>query len=215
MSREATFQANPLPGRDFTGFPAVHTRGAERKYRSHPIGRGAWFFASAPGGPGGGRFDLAPPLGTCYLADTVAVAVRERLGPSYAASGMVPRWAAEEFQVTELDLSAGKKCADVAAADAATFGVTRELSTMDSYGVPQQWAALFESLGFDGIRYPARFSTGYSPDAWAVFGAAGPRSWPTYAVVDGVAASESSGFSVYSPPASAAGLSVSLPPGVT
>ena len=215
MSRQETFQEVPYPGRDFAGFPAQKTTATRRKFRAHRVVRGAWFFASEPTEKDAGRFNLANPHGTCYLADSVTVAVRERFGPSYAALGMVPNWAAEEFHVTEVDLNAGLRFADVAAKTADQFGVTRELCTMDKYDVPRRWAAMFTALGFDGIRCPARFSTGYKPDAWALFGEAGAQTWPTYNVTDGVTASEMCGFTVYSTPRTGMGLSVSLPTGVT
>jgi hypothetical protein len=49
---------------------------------------------------------------------------------------------------------------------------------MVPYAVPQAWARALDAAGHDGVRYPARFSTGRA-GAIALFGGAGGRpSWP-------------------------------------
>lgn len=51
-------------------------------YRAHSSAHGPWYFAPLPAEPRhGGRFDLAAPHGTCYVANNIEACVRERLGP--------------------------------------------------------------------------------------------------------------------------------------
>jgi len=58
-----------------------HPLAGIRVHRVYRRGRASpWWFASAPADPlAGGRFDLPPPLGACYLASSVAASVLEAL----------------------------------------------------------------------------------------------------------------------------------------
>jgi hypothetical protein len=169
-SREAP--ALRPPAGDLTGFPVRRTASSTVLHRCHLARREPWWFAS-----GGGRFDLPVPRGTCYLATSALAAVRERLGPVLAARRAVPAAALEGVVVSRLPVGlpgAGGvvRLANLRAAAAADFGVTRELESMTPYAVPASWAVALDGAGFDGIWYGPRFSPGPA-SAVALFGPAG------------------------------------------
>lgn len=168
--------AQQPPPADLTGFPARRLASGATVFRAHLARRSPWWFSS-----GGGRFDLPAPRGTCYLASSALVAVRERLGPVLAARAVVPAGALDGVVVSRLatarvrdagDERASLRLANVRVAGAADFGVTRELESMTPYDVPVRWAVGFDAAGFDGVWYGPRFSPG-AAGAIAVFGAAG------------------------------------------
>lgn len=97
--------------------------------------------------------------------------------------------------VSALSVATTRALADLADSRAARFGITREISTCVPYSIPQAWAQAIHRHEFEGIRYPARFSTGTSDLALAVFGAAGvhddavdvtPRSFSEVAAECGI-----------------------------
>jgi len=69
--------ALPLPpaAADLGGFPVWHVHAGTTLLRVTTSGYGPWWFSS----DGAGRFDLAPPRGTCYLADDEMGALLEVL----------------------------------------------------------------------------------------------------------------------------------------
>ena len=70
MSSRDTVALGP-PTRPLRNFPACELTGGQPLHRGHRAGNGPWWFSS----DGGGRFDLTPPRGTCYLAyDELTVA---------------------------------------------------------------------------------------------------------------------------------------------
>lgn len=172
--REHPAQAAPSPALDLRGFPARAMPAGTAVFRAHRTDRGPWWFGS----DGGGRFDLGPPRGTCYLADTPLVAVRERLGIVLGPQRRVAAAVLDGVVVSRLGLVAAISVANLRSTRAGGFGVLNELSTMVPYDVPQAWARALGAAGFDGVRYPARFSTGRAGSI-ALFGLGGDRSsWP-------------------------------------
>lgn len=167
--REEVAQREPTT--PLRGFPAYDLRADHPLHRAHHSDRGPWWFSST-----GGRFDLPVPLGTCYLADSPLVALRERLGPVLAGCSRVPASLLEESVVSRLRVPETHRVADLQAARATRFGVTRELETMVPYAVPQAWARALHRSGLRGVRYGPRFSTG-PLSSFAVFGGAGPAPW--------------------------------------
>lgn len=170
LARDVPAQQDPP--QDLTGFPEHRTRARTVLYRAHHASRGSWWFSS-----GGGRFDLPPPQGTCYLASTAAAAVRERLGPVLSARQLVPATVLDGVVVSRLVVGVpgqqrDLRWANLRVAAAARFGVTRELESMTPYDVPVRWARAFAAAGLDGVRYGPRFSPG-SASAHALFGAGG------------------------------------------
>jgi len=172
MSREE--HALGAPPADLTGFPHWLLRRTRSVWRAHRKDRSPWWFASDLTG----RFDLAPPHGTCYLASGYVAAARERWGERLSQRGYVMRAMADETVVSTLSVPRSHRLADVTNSDAARYGVTREINTAVPYTVPQQWAAAFADAGLAGVRYEARFSTGPQDQSFALFGPAGAADWP-------------------------------------
>jgi hypothetical protein len=198
--RTEVAQLAPTAEADLADFPSVESRGTTF-YRAKRHDRGAWWFASTPAdadGVGGGRFDLADPRGTCYWADSVEVAVRERLAHHTLHTNTVFVGRAREMVVVAARASRGRRFADVTAPDAVRHGVGAELQTMVDYRVPQAWARALDAAGFAGVRYSTRFTSDAAPNAWAVFGDAGVprRPRPERVHRDGVSACVESGIRV-------------------
>ena len=174
----ADHPAMQSPSGSLAGFPATILSEGRPVARTHSPGRNPWWFASAPA-TNGGRFDLDAPMGTCYVADTVEVAVRERLRETLLAAGMVTSLAADSFEISIFRVPKQYRCAHIGVSRAAGFGVTGELASLspNNYSISRQWAMALNSIGFDGIRYSARFTPGRA-NAWAVFGQAGADQRP-------------------------------------
>lgn len=168
--RERVAQGPPRASLD--GFPAYTVGIEDDLFRAHSASLGAWWF----GNDGGGRFDLAAPRGTCYVALDAVSAIRERVGPVLGGSEALPESLLEDVVVSRLRLGEARVVADLQDRSAGDFGVTRELETMVPYAVPQAWArALDDSFG--GVRYGPRFTPGEC-SAVALFDEAGARDWP-------------------------------------
>ena len=155
------------------GFPTRVVAQGQTLHRAHLATRGPWWF----GHDGGGRFDLAAPRGTCYLATDPVSALRERIGPVLGGAAAVPETLVADVVVSALPTPRAWALADLQVPAAGSYGVTRELETMVPYAVPQAWARAFDEVGHDGVAYGPRFTPGDS-SATAVFGEAGPRDWP-------------------------------------
>ncbi len=171
MTRERVAQG--LPSVPLRGFPTRHVAPKDVLHRGHTAAYRPWWF----GCDGGGRFDLPTPRGTCYLADSAAVAVRERLGTVLGARATVPASLLDGVVVSRLHLPAAGDLADLQSSAASRFGVLRELEVMVPYYIPQGWAAAFDREGFGGVAYGPRFSTG-ACSSYAVFGPVGSADWP-------------------------------------
>ncbi|SFA45007.1 RES domain-containing protein [Rhodococcoides kroppenstedtii] len=161
------------PSRPLDGFPSCELTAAQVLHRGHRVSNGPWWFSSS----GGGRFDLTPPRGTCYLAYDEVTAIRETVGAPLAASGVISAEFAAERQLSALAVPHGHHLADTSSAEAANYGITRELVSMTPYAVPQEWASTFDAT-FDGLQYQTRFTTGPTPNAVALFSGAGESPWP-------------------------------------
>ncbi len=171
VTRETVAQGPPsVPIR---GFPRRHVTPTDVLHRGHTAAYRPWWF----GCDGGGRFDLHLPRGTCYLADSAAVAVRERLGTVLGTRATVPASLLDGVVVSRLHLPHPCDLANLQSSAASRFGVLRELEVMVPYYVPQDWATAFDQEGFGGVAYGPRFSTGPS-SSYAVFGPAGSADWP-------------------------------------
>ena len=173
MSRDRPALRGP-GARSLTGFPRWRLTARRALMRGHRVGNSPWWFASS----GAGRFDLPAPNGTCHLALDVTTAVRETVGERLATLGVVDDEFARKRYISTLRVPKSRLLADTCHAVAADYGVTRELPTMTPYPVPQSWACALHRAGFAGIRYQTRFTTDPAPNAVALFGPAGERSWP-------------------------------------
>lgn len=150
--------------------------------------RGCWYFGSAPAtGTPDGRFDVAAPHGTCYLGETPGVGARERCGRFLAYGMPIPEEHYEGRVVSTVlvaDAVGDAVIADLAHPDAAKHQVTGELAAGNDYDLSAQWARALLRDGFDGLRYPPRFTPG-GEAAIALFSTpAGPQ--PHRGVVESV-----------------------------
>lgn len=194
MSRDSV--ALGSPSRSLRRFPGSTLTTAQKLRRGHSTGNGPWWFASS----GGGRFDLNPPRGTCYLAYDELTAIRETVGAPLASTGVITHAFSADRQLSTLTVPHDHRLADTCTDEAADFGLTRELASMTPYAVPQEWAAAFDAH-FAGIRYQTRFTTGPNPNAVGLFGDAGEASWPIDPSPEPfVAAARRCGFIVAGPP---------------
>jgi hypothetical protein len=159
----------PPPAENLIAFPVWHVHAGTVLCRVTTSGFGPWWFSSNAHG----RVDLAPPRGTCYLADDEVTALLEVLGPVAVVS---PRWAAR-LSLWHLGLPRQCTAADTTVRQARGFGVTAELASITPYALPQAWAAAFAAAGHEGVRYRVRHDPSGSR-ALALFGAAGERRWP-------------------------------------
>jgi hypothetical protein len=171
VTREVVAQLPPsIP---LGGFPTRQVTPGDALRRAHTAAYGPWWFGS----DGGGRFDLPVPRGTCYLASSPVVAVRERLGTVLGGQPVVAASLLADVVVSTLHLPDDRDLADVESAAATRFGVTRELETMVPYAVPQAWARAFDGAGVGGVAYGPRFTVGDAA-SYAIFGPAGAADWP-------------------------------------
>lgn len=133
-------------------------------------GRKTWWFSS----DGSGRFDLAPPEGTCYFATDGYAAIREatRLGP------VTPGWIAARELRTVAPPEPRARLAATTRKAAGRFGVTHELVTAVPYDLPRRWAAQFRAVGFAGIRHVLRHDQRARPSGVSLFGPAGAGAAP-------------------------------------
>lgn len=199
MSSSRQRPALGLPPSDLSRFPRSRLLPSTPLRRAHTEGRSPWWFSS----DGTGRFDLLPPDGTCYLATDLATALRERFGHALVRQGLVTFQAAARTRVSTLRIPSARWLANTCSPSAAHLGMTREIGTCPSYDLPQTWAAALSVTGkHSGIRYQSRFSTGPSPDAVALFGAAGPHDWAADPYpIHGVEACAQAGITVVHRPA--------------
>lgn len=199
MTRQTTALGQP-GDRDLSGLPPAPLSTRDVAYRAHHKDLSPWWYASDDAG----RFNLEEPLGTCYLANSSACAVREVAGESLIELGFIPADFAASRVVSTLAIPARHKCADLTHSNAANHGITREINTCTPYRIPRLWAAAIHRYGFDGIRYLPRFSTGVNDVGFALFGNSGqhnhaqdpaPQSFTT--------AATAVGFKVMRPPRTA------------
>lgn len=175
-SRSGPAQRPPRAGMDLSGFPAAVLHPDVWKYRAHTNthggAAGVWHFSTGPSG----RFNLAEPYGTCYVADSPQAALTELLGPELQDMHGIGRALADTLIVTPVAVAADTTAADLDDARAGRYGVLNELSASayPAYDIPQAWAAAIHAAGFGGIRYVSRMVAGHDDAAWAIFGSAGP-----------------------------------------
>jgi hypothetical protein len=194
--------SGPAADLDLTRFPAVELPAGRHVFRAHSRHVGPWWFSQSDQGRSG-RFDLASPRGTLYVADGVETAVRERVR-GRAPGNRAGLALVDDLVVSEWATARAYRCANLDTSLAARFGVTRELTALHErhYGLTQAWAEAFAAAGFEGLRYGARFTPGRA-NAWALFGQAGDAERPEpaiEAVIAGPDACRQAGLSVAGAP---------------
>ncbi|MYV42163.1 RES domain-containing protein [Streptomyces sp. SID1328] len=186
--RDEVHQGPPAAGQKLRGFPNLRIRHGTKVYRAHE--KGPWYFASAPQ-PGhehkGGRFDLAAPKGTLYVANNPLSALAERLGPALLDASP-PELDADAFAgwfVSGIRLPYDYRAANLWSQRVGGFGViASEMSSSAAYAVTQAWAAAWKQSGLDGVRYSPRHDPHRRAYSLALFGHGGDasadhRKWPT------------------------------------
>ncbi|MGH9119174.1 MAG: RES domain-containing protein [Acidimicrobiales bacterium] len=118
-------------------FPRRRLRRGTRLYRIHPAGRSPFWFARA-----GGRFDLPPPNGACYLALSGEAAFLETL--ARRPIGLVPAEEVDRRRLTVAPLPRDVAAANLPVRRARAFGLTAEIHTSPDRSITRAWAhALF------------------------------------------------------------------------
>lgn len=172
MPRERIAQGEPPADHALRAFPRYALTTAKELWRMHRSSANPWFFNNS----GSGRFDLATPYGTCYLATSDVLAVVEVLGPEFVGR-VVPETFFHGRVLTAVRSPRAALLANTCVARAYGFGVTAELGSMVPYDIPQQWASAFHQAGFGGVRYRSRLLPGRPGFNFALFGRSGtPRT---------------------------------------
>ena len=156
---------------DLTSFPTQVLPAGTALYRLHRTRRSPWWFSC----DGSGRFDLAAPHGTCYLAEGPLAALLEvTRGLTILSEAFL---ADRSLLTTTLDDDL--RLAELTAPAAYAFGVTGELSATSDYAGPQAWAERLHGAGFHGVRYHMRHDPRGALAGVAWFGQAGTLAHPT------------------------------------
>jgi RES domain-containing protein len=196
VTRQKSSLRPPAAGLKLDDFPTELVQEEATLYRAHDARfTSPWFFASDEAG----RFNIPMPRGTCYAAEDVETAVRERLGEIIVESQAIEADLAAGMAVTGIVLDADTEVAAVNHRDAVKYGLTREIGTAWDYTVTRPWAELFASVDVDGIHYASRFTTEAVVNSWALFGEAGEapsRCFLPESRIEGIAACESAGLRI-------------------
>ena len=112
--------------------------------------RGPWWFSSGTSQ----RFDLDPPMGTCYLAEDPLGAFIEVFQDWMGA--IVPAAEIEMRRLSTLSVPTAMVLADCTDQRGLAFGITAEIHSSVDRALTHAWAAAFAQTGFDGIRYLVR-----------------------------------------------------------
>ena len=158
------------PHGDPSRFPYRETPAEPSWPRMHRGGHGAWWFSS----DGSGRFDLEPPNGTCYLAETPLGALIEH----FDGIDLIPQEDLDQRRISILGPGRALRLADCTNSHARGFGVDLALSAGSDYARAQRFAAWFHDSGFDGVRYFLRNDPTATLIGIALFGPAGEQDLP-------------------------------------
>jgi hypothetical protein len=151
-------------------FPRRALRSTTDLVRIQPNDLGPWWFSSG----GHGRFDLAPPNGTCYVAlSPLGAFVEVFRGFTIVDSADVAHRA-----LSRLCVPRDVVLADCTSPRARRFGVTGEIHSTADYTATQGWAEAFRGAGFAGVRYFCGQDPSQRELGVALFGVAGAADWP-------------------------------------
>jgi RES domain len=151
------------------GFPARRLSPEITLLRIVRAEAGPWWFGSTLAG----RFDLAEPDGTCYLAADAIAALLELLVMDREIFP-VPAEFFDERRICELQVSSEMTLSDLTSRRASGYGITAEVGSITPYDRPQAWAARLHQAGFEGLVYWLRHDPSRS-EGFALFGAHGER----------------------------------------
>jgi len=162
------------PPADPAGVKSFPRRALDRGvevFRIVQKGRRPWWFGNSMEG----RFDLAEPHGTCYLATDPVSASLEVLRPAGTGGPVLTEFLASR-RLRRLRLPRDHSLADLTSRGTSAYGVTLEIHTVTPYHRPQAWAACLFRSGAEGLWYLLRNDPQPSPGI-ALFGRAGERRW--------------------------------------
>lgn len=177
----------PLAPAQLTRTPSRRLAGMalSRVYRR---GRGSpWWFASAPGsaaGSDGGRFDLPPPDGTCYLGTSAAAALLEAFQDF--GEGLLPDAELRRRLLAEVPVpESAPPAAWLSAARARGLGVTAALWAGERSALTRRWAVALRRAGWRALFAGIQHDPSGRLRGVALFDAAGehapyddPAAWP-------------------------------------
>jgi hypothetical protein len=164
----------PLDVSRLLNFPRYGLSPTQRLVRIHKSTREPWWFSNT----GLLRFDLAPPDGTCYLAEEAIGAFVEVFQDWITAPIPIPIEEVLARSESHIGVPRMMVLADCTNPRALSFGVTAEIHSASDRAMSQRWAIAFRSAGFDGVRYFVRHDPGQRQTAIALFGDAGLHDWP-------------------------------------
>lgn len=156
------------PPDDLDGFPEAGPVAELHRVSEWP---GAWWYASVTelADRDGGRFDLAAPRGTCYLAgDSLEGALVQRLLRTPVK--VVPAERLEELFHATIEVRSAPPTADLTAPEATGFGLNAEIHSTLDYTKPRRWAAALYADGWRAVRHRLRGDTGQQLAGRALFG---------------------------------------------
>jgi RES domain len=165
------------PPADLADFPVHRLLPSQRLFRVHLAKHGPWWFAAT----GDGRFDLALPRGTCYLADEAAGAFIEAC---QEPGVLIPADYLRHRRLSVLSVPRELHLADCTVSRARAFGITGEIHSSVARQRTQAWARAFAQTGFDGVRFLARHDPAQRQVGIALFGPAGEAAWPVLSTDD-------------------------------
>lgn len=158
------------PPEDLAGFPGRRLLPTQPLFRIHRHGRDPWWFSH----DGSGRFDLAAPRGTCYLAEDALGAFVE----VFRTTAAVPDAEIAARRVSVLHVPETLVVADCTARRARAFGITAAIHASEDYRRTQAWARALAEAGFGGVRYLVSHDPAQRLVGIALFGRAGAAAWP-------------------------------------
>jgi hypothetical protein len=160
----------PPPPDDLAGFP---TRAAPPRLHRLSESPSVWWYASRADreAPPAGRFDLAAPDGTCYLAAELEGALLEKTlrRPKRVVATERLR---ELFHAT-VTVVGRVELADLTAKTASGYGLNAEVHTSLDYAKPAAWAAALRGAHHRGLRYLLRSDSALGQVGVGLFGRAG------------------------------------------
>lgn len=155
------------PPEDLQRFPAYRLGSTHVLARIHKREHGVGFFSA----DGSGRFDLAPPEGTCYLGEEPLASFVE----VFREASVVAETLLLQKVLSLIRLRAEALLADVTQPKSRKFGVTGEIHTTTDHATTQAWAAAFRRADFGGVRYRVRHDPAQDLVGIALFGPGGAR----------------------------------------
>ena len=167
-----------MPAITVTGIPRYALRTGTsihrifRRFDADGRRRGPWFFSSA-GAATAGRFDLAPPRGTCYFASTPVGAWLEVFRGTRLVDPIDVR---RRHLATATRSGSPLRLGDLASPRAAAAGVTLDVAATSDYGPTQSLATALDQRGDDGVRALLRHDPSGASRNVALFGHAGAPS---------------------------------------